>query len=105
MKQYEIEEWASRVLRTDIVDTNEISKAVAEKYTAFEQIRFINSLKKVINIPTYHLKNKPRMFIFGAGGTTSWFLPKVLKIFNDLFSKHPELKYPFEIVLVDGDVV
>ena len=39
------------------------------------------------------------IFIFGAGGTASWFLPKLLKVCNH----YP--KSGFNIVLLDGDVV
>lgn len=105
MKQYELNDWAQQVLVRNIVDTNAVSQAVNEKFTAFQQIRFLNNLKKLIDVPAFHLKNKPRMFIFGAGGTTGWFLPKVLKIFNDIFNKRPDLRYNFEIVLIDADIV
>ncbi len=44
-------------------------------------------------------------YIFGAGGTTSWFLPKLLKIYNDAFNKVPDLRYDLNIVLIDADIV
>lgn len=51
------------------------------------------------------LKQKSRVVMFGAGGTASWFLPKLLKIYNDAFTKCPEDAYELEIVIIDGDEV
>jgi hypothetical protein len=45
-----------------------------------------------------------KIFIFGAGGTTSWFLPKLLKIYNDLLYKRNN-SFNIEIILIDKDVV
>lgn len=45
------------------------------------------------------LRNVNDIYIFGAGGTTSWFLPKLLKVCNH----YPDAV--FNIILMDGDVV
>jgi len=57
-----------------------------------------NLLKDVLN-------RKSRVVMFGAGGTASWFLPKLLKIYNDAFTKCPEQAYDLEIVIMDHDEV
>lgn len=51
------------------------------------------------------LETKSRIVMLGAGGTASWFLPKLLKIYNDAFTKCPDATYPLEIVVIDGDHV
>ncbi len=51
------------------------------------------------------LKRRSRVVMFGAGGTASWFLPKLLKIYNDAFTKRPDLAYELEILILDGDTV
>ena len=51
------------------------------------------------------LRKKSRVVMFGAGGTASWFLPKLLKIYNDAFTKCPDLAYDLEIVILDGDTI
>lgn len=51
------------------------------------------------------LKKRSRVIMFGAGGTASWFLPKLLKIYNDAFYKLPDLKYELEIIILDNDVI
>lgn len=51
------------------------------------------------------LQKKSRVVMFGAGGTASWFLPKLLKIYNDAFTKCPDLAYDLEIAIIDGDVI
>lgn len=51
------------------------------------------------------LECKSRIVMFGAGGTASWFLPKLLKIYNDAFFKCPDKVYPLEIIIIDGDVI
>lgn len=51
------------------------------------------------------LSKKSRVIMFGAGGTASWFLPKLLKIYNDAFTKCPDLAYDVEIVIIDGDEI
>lgn len=57
-----------------------------------------NLLKDVLN-------RKSRVVMFGAGGTASWFLPKLLKIYNDAFTKCPDKAYDLEIVIMDHDEV
>lgn len=51
------------------------------------------------------LKRKSRVVMFGAGGTASWFLPKLLKIYNDAFHKRQDLAYELEIIVVDRDFI
>lgn len=51
------------------------------------------------------LRKKSRIVMFGAGGTASWFIPKLLKIYNDAFTKCPELVYELEIIIIDGDTI
>ena len=65
----------------------------------------LNQVKKDVNILHESLDKKSTVYIFGAGGTTSWFLPKLLKIYNDAFNKVPEKRYRLNIVLIDADVV
>lgn len=72
-----------------------------------EQTDFLSLLeaRRVLSQPmlTDILGKKSRVVIFGAGGTASWFLPKLLKIYNDAFTKAPSLAYALEIIIVDGD--
>lgn len=74
-----------------------------------EQTDFLSLLeaRRVLSQPmlTDILGKKSRVVIFGAGGTASWFLPKLLKIYNDAFTKAPSLAYALEIIIVDGDEI
>ena len=45
-----------------------------------------------------------KIFILGAGGVTSWFLPQLLKIIYNYKIKNNCLR-TYEIVLMDGDTV
>ena len=45
-----------------------------------------------------------KIFILGAGGVTSWFLPQLLKILYNYKIKNNCLR-TYEIVLMDGDTV
>ena len=80
-------------------------KEVASNFNFFQLNSLIKSVRELANPLHLNLKKKSRVFIFGAGGTTSWFLPKLLKIYNDAFHKVPSLRYPLEIVLIDADIV
>lgn len=71
----------------------------------FQVLSTIKTLKKYYSPVKTFLERKSNIYIFGAGGTTSWFLPKLLKIYNDAFNKNPSLAYPLNIVLIDGDEV
>lgn len=73
----------------------------ASSLTAFDRIRLQGIINEEIRDDRYHPYLPPtvkKIVIFGAGGTTSWFLPKLVKM---LYS----LKIIAEIVLVDGDIV
>ncbi len=86
---------------------NEAERTVLlnENFNIFQISGMVNTLKSAVN-PLHHmLKQKSKVFIFGAGGTTSWFLPKLLKIYNDAFHKVPSLRYDLQIVLIDADQV
>lgn len=52
-----------------------------------------------VNLQKILTKNT-NIYIIGAGGTTSWFLPKLIKILN-IFSHEKS----FNILIVDGDIV
>lgn len=94
---------------TDIYLTfdNEAEKTLKAKdaTNVFQQIALVNKVKEKVNVLHESLKKKSNIYIFGAGGTTSWFLPKLLKIYNDAFNKVPELRYDLNIVLIDADIV
>ena len=45
-----------------------------------------------------------KIFILGAGGVTSWFLPQLLKIIYNYKIKNNSQR-TYEIVLMDGDTV
>lgn len=51
-------------------------------------------------------RHKPfyKIFILGAGGVTSWFLPQLLKILYNYKIKN-NFQRTYEIVLMDGDTV
>lgn len=46
-----------------------------------------------------------KFIIVGAGGTSSWFIPKFVKILNEYSHKHLSASTHFEILLIDGDTV
>lgn len=76
-----------------------------EKISAIDgldKFAFLRLLKNAKEIPREYSDQK--LFIFGAGGTTSWILPKLLKIYNDLLHKRSH-NFKVEIILVDGDIV
>lgn len=82
-----------------------ITDAITNNMNIFQINSVVNKVKEKFNPLHENLKNKSKIFIFGAGGTTSWFLPKLLKIYNDAFHKVPNLRYDLNIVLVDHDQV
>lgn len=82
-----------------------ITETIKSNTNFFELANVIASIKKEINPLHRSLKKKSKVFIFGAGGTTSWFLPKILKIYNDAFHKVPNLSYDLDIVLIDKDEI
>ena len=77
----------------------------AAQFNVFETIKLVNDVKSKINVLHESLKQRSNIYIFGAGGTTSWFLPKLLKIYNDAFNKVSDLRYDLNIVLIDADIV
>lgn len=83
----------------------EKTQRAKESLGFLKQTALLNDVKKDVNVLHESLKKKSTVFIFGAGGTTSWFLPKLLKIYNDAFNKVPELRYRLNIVLIDNDIV
>lgn len=83
----------------------ECTQAIQESYNTMQIIKIKNIITSNMSVTQNFLKPKPNIFIFGAGGTTSWFLPKLLKLFNDAFYKNPGAAYPLEIVLIDKDEV
>lgn len=87
------------------LDEDKVSTLLASKFDIFKLTQIQSTIKKYYNVLHQHLQSQGKIFIFGAGGTTSWFLPKLLKIYNDAFHKVPNLKYDLEIVLIDADVV
>ena len=90
---------------THLVDEDKITGEIASKFNILQLNKMIMLYKANQNILGENLRLKSKVFIFGAGGTTSWFLPKLLKIYNDAFHKSPSDRYPLEIVLMDQDIV
>lgn len=94
---------------TDIYLTflNEAEKTqrVKDNFNFFQMASLLTKVKSEVNVLHESLKKQSNVFIFGAGGTTSWFLPKLLKIYNDAFNKVPALRYDLNIILIDQDVV
>ncbi len=82
-----------------------VTQQISEQLNVFKTGKLLSTIKEKINPLHFQLKKKSKVFIFGAGGTTSWFLPKLLKIYNDAFNKVPGLRYDLEIVLIDQDQV
>lgn len=83
----------------------EKTQQAESSFNIFQTLDLINKVKEKVNILHENLGKKSNIFIFGAGGTTSWFLPKLLKIYNDAFNKVPNLRYDLNIVLIDNDIV
>ena len=86
-------------------EEEQITQAVNENLNIFQINSLINTVKASVNPLHLALQKKSKVFIFGAGGTTSWFLPKLLKIYNDAFNKVLTLRYDLQIVLIDLDQV
>ena len=86
---------------------NESAKTqnVKDNFDFLKLAQLLTKVKGDINVLHESLKKKSNVYIFGAGGTTSWFLPKLLKIYNDAFNKVPALRYNLNIVLLDADIV
>lgn len=82
-----------------------ITQSISENLNMFQINKLLSLVKSTCNPMHEALKKKSKVFIFGAGGTTSWFLPKLLKIYNDAFHKVPNLRYELQIVLIDQDIV
>lgn len=87
------------------LNESEKTEQAKNSLSFLETIKIVNNVKQKVNVLHESLKKKSNIFIFGAGGTTSWFLPKLLKIYNDAFLKVPELRYDLNIVLIDADQV
>lgn len=107
--QEEVAKVTSPEIPTDIYlsfdQEQEKTTKVDETLNIFQILELINKVKEKVNILHENLSKKSNIFIFGAGGTTSWFLPKLLKIYNDAFNKVPNLRYDLNIVLIDNDIV
>lgn len=86
-------------------EEEQITQAINENLNIFQINGLINTVKASVNPLHLALQKKSKVFIFGAGGTTSWFLPKLLKIYNDAFHKVPNLRYDLQIILIDLDQV
>lgn len=82
-----------------------ITTSLEENYSTLDLIKILTEIKSNFSILASNLQKRSKIFIFGAGGTTSWFLPKLLKIYNDAFNKLPESRYNLEIILIDKDIV
>ena len=78
-----------------------VTQQINEKLNVFKAGKLLSTIKEKINPLHFQLKKKSKVFIFGAGGTTSWFLPKLLKIYNDAFNIVTGLLYDLEFVLID----
>lgn len=88
-------------LKTNFLKTN--VKSFTPKN--LQEKTIIHKLSKEFSLLelTKHDATKPlEIFIFGAGGTTSWFLPKLVKILNIFVTSH-QLK--FNITIIDGDKI
>lgn len=83
---------------------DELNRTIQESFNILELGSLLNSIKKETNLLQFNLSNRKNVVIFGAGGTTSWFLPKLLKLYNDAFHKQPNFVFNLNIVLVDGDI-
>ena len=86
---------------TEFLKSNRIKKA-GEKYLPknYKEKVIFNSLAKNFNLQNLlSVAKVNHIIIIGAGGTTSWFLPKLIKILN-IFSD-----FYFAVTIVDGDVV
>lgn len=81
------------------------TQQATDTFDFFKLSQLVSKVKDQGNILHESLKKKSNIYIFGAGGTTSWFLPKLLKIYNDAFNKVPGLRYDLNIVLLDADQV
>jgi len=69
---------------------------------------FINKSLSHMSIKGKSVEFPHNIIIMGAGGTSSWFAPKLTKIINDAFSKNlisNDGSTKFNIVYVDGDVI
>lgn len=86
-------------------EEEQITQTINENLNIFQINSLINTVKASVNPLHLALQKKSKVFIFGAGGTTSWFLPKLLKIYNDAFHKVPNLRYDLQIILIDQDQV
>lgn len=84
-------------------DETQLHKDITEDVGFINMIQLRSALSK--NVLKDVLHRKSRVIMFGAGGTASWFLPKLLKIYNDAFTKCPEQAYDLEIVVMDHDEV
>ena len=70
------------------------------KDTLLQESDNILEFYKNFNTSEYKvLQDNNTIYIFGAGGTASWFIPKLLKVCNHYPNK------AFNIILIDGDVV
>lgn len=87
------------------LNESEKTQRVKDNFNFLQMAQLITKVKSEVNVLHESLKKKSNVFIFGAGGTTSWFLPKLLKIYNDAFNKVPALRYDLNIILIDNDIV
>lgn len=86
------------------------TSSLFEAYTFLniEAIKNINIFERdtFLNDSASDRRHKPfyKIFILGAGGVTSWFLPQLLKIIYNYKIKNNSQR-TYEIVLMDGDTV
>lgn len=92
----------------DYLQRRSSSPAKTYPFLNIEAIKNINIFERdtFLNDSTSDGRHKPfyKIFILGAGGVTSWFLPQLLKILYNYKIKNNCLR-TYEIVLMDGDTV
>ena len=92
----------------DYLQRRSPSPAETYPFLNIEAIKNINIFERdtFLNDSASDGRHKPfyKIFILGAGGVTSWFLPQLLKIIYNYKIKNNCLR-TYEIVLMDGDTV
>ena len=92
----------------DYLEKRTSSPAETYPFLNIEAIKNINIFERdtFLNDFVADVRYKPfyKIFILGAGGETSWFLPQLLKIIYNYKIKNNCLR-TYEIVLMDGDTV
>lgn len=92
----------------DYLQRRSSSPAEAYPFLNIEAIKNINIFERDTLLDDSVTDGRHRafykIFILGAGGVTSWFLPQLLKIIYNYKIKNNCLR-TYEIVLMDGDTV